>query len=168
MVKIVKYNNSRFWEPLRRFAGEIGLPLHAIARDPVARAPDRPRYYEVYDSSKYRSVDFDDRIILGDFIGILVPGIAFKPSLPLAGRLAPKCGVIKCIRVTFEGERFFLYGRSVLEANIDEWHPGIRIVVNRLGEPLGWGVGKIVKRGLRRERLVAPLWDLGWYLRRGG
>ena len=167
MVIVKRYGPGRFWDPLRRFAIEIGLPLEAIAREPVALAPEKPRYYEVYDAPRL-PLPGDVRVIPGDFLGILVPARAFKPSLPLAARLAGKCGVIKCHRVTADGERFFLYGRGVLEDNIIEWHPGVGVVVNELGEPLGWGIGRIVKRGAKRERLVAPLWDLGWYLRRGG
>lgn len=168
MARIVLYSDSEFWNPLRFFAKEMGLPLQAIAKEPLALAPDRPLYYEVYDASRFKALEINNKIILGEFIGILVPRRAFKPSLPLAGRLAPKCGILKCIKISYNGEKYFLYGKSVMENNVEEWHPGTRIVVNPLREPLGWGIGRIVKRGARRERLVVPLWDLGWYLRRGG
>ncbi len=168
---------SPFWAPLEDFAKQLGLAVEAMLRAPIAIAPATsaagPRYYDVYDppfsAGRVCALAESTIVVPGGYLGMLAPGKRFKPSLPLARMLAPKCGaVLDCIVVSASGERFFLYGRDVFEDHIVAWVPGLRIVVNESGEALGWGEGRIVKRGERRVRLVAPVWDLGWYLRRGG
>jgi len=90
----------------------------------------------------------------------------FKPSLHLARILAPLCrgSVIKCSVVNPRGAELFLYGREVFEENIVRWVRGVSLVVGVDVEPLGWGLG-VEERGMR---VIKPLKDLGWYLRRGG
>jgi 60S ribosome subunit biogenesis protein NIP7 len=98
-------------------------------------------------------------------LGTMSDGV-FKPSLHLARELAPLCkgGIAKCAVVSPRGEALFLYGKPVYEENIVKWVKGIALVVGADMEPLGWGVG--VERG--GKRIIRPIRDLGWYLRRGG
>jgi len=173
-LKIVKpySRGSREWKPLEEFARALGVPLETIAREPVALAPRRGApYMEVYDLAglpePLREYLYSP-LTPGDFVGILEPAKSFKPSLLLGALLAAKCGLIRCIKVTVEGEKFFLYGKLVYEDKIVEWKPGLAPVVGDDGEFLGWGFGREHKIGRRRLRLVEPVWDLGWYLRRGG
>ncbi len=173
---LVYYDGSPFWDPLRAFARELGVGVHAIGRRLVALAqPTRPSaaaYYEVYETPSWHPIRLETYstgiLVPGEFVGILEPRQRFKPGLPLAKRLSRKCGIVRCITLSSRGERFFLYGRTVFEENILEWKRGLSIVVNELGEALGWGRGRIVKKGKHTTRLVEPVWDLGWYLRRGG
>ena len=90
----------------------------------------------------------------------------FKPSLHLARELALLCRgfIIKCSVLTPRGEALFLYGKSVYEENIVRWVRGVSLVVGVDYEPLGWGLGEEV----RDERIIKPIRDLGWYLRKGG
>ncbi len=92
--------------------------------------------------------------------------VKFKPGLPLARRLSKLCKTeIRCHVVNEKGEKRFLYGRTVptrMILNIGS--KPMSIVINILGEPLGWG--RVELRG--RTRRLVPLIDLGWYLRRGG
>jgi len=170
---VLRYSRgAREWKPLERFARELGLQPEAIAREPVAVAPKRGApYMEVYDLAAtpmpFRRL-LGHTLTPGDFIGILEPARSFKPSLLLGALLAGKCGVIKCIRVTGDGERFFLYGKPVYGRRVLEWRPGLAPVLGEDGEFIGWGVGREHKIGGRRLLLVEPVWDLGWYLRRGG
>jgi len=170
---VIRYTRGALeWRPFEKFARALGLPPEAIARDPVAVAPGRGApYMEVYDlagTPKPLGDVLGRSLIPGDFVGILEPARSFKPSLLLGTLLAGKCGVIKCIRVTREGEKFFLYGKPVYGPRVLEWRPGLAPVLSEDGEFIGWGVGREHKIGGRRLRLVEPIWDLGWYLRRGG
>ncbi len=90
----------------------------------------------------------------------------FKPSLHLARELAPLChgGVIKCSVLSPRGEALFLYGKTVYENNIVKWVKGVSLIVGVDYEPLGWGLGDEVGD----ERVIKPIRDLGWYLRKGG
>ncbi len=114
-------------------------------------------------------IGVDNIYSMGLYVGMMAPGIWFKPSLPLAHKLAPLCkSKAKCVEVDEAGERFFLYGRSVLSERVSGWKPGLVLVLNTRGEALGWGRGTITNIGGVKRRLLEPVWDLGWYLRRGG
>ena len=90
----------------------------------------------------------------------------FVPSLHLAREVAPLCktGMLKCSILAPRGEALFLYGKIVYEENIVKWVKGIVLVVGVDFEPLGWGFGEEVGE----RRIIRPIKDLGWYLRRGG
>ncbi len=152
---------------LHLFAASQGLELESIAHNPMALEVGGARYHDVFD------VPIHVARVLGRVGWLYSAGLylgtidrsGFIPSLPLAHRLSRLCShLIPCVRVTWEGEKFFLYGRRVLEENIEVWSPGLRIVVNPLGEAIGWGLG--AERG--GSRMIEPIKDLGWYLRRGG
>ncbi|MCE4611531.1 MAG: hypothetical protein F7B17_06145 [Desulfurococcales archaeon] len=95
-----------------------------------------------------------------------ISGQALIPSLHLARDLAPLCrtGKLKCSILTPRGEALFLYGRIVYEENVVKWVEGVSLVVGIDYEPLGWGFGEEA----REKRIIRPIKDLGWYLRRGG
>ena len=66
----------------------------------------------------------------------------FKPSLPLARMLTRLCNnKLCCITLNWEGEKRSLYGKVVVGKYIIKLCEGLTIVVNLLGEPLGWGLG---------------------------
>ena len=90
----------------------------------------------------------------------------FVPSLHLAREVASLCriGGLKCSILAPRGEALFLYGKVVYEENIVKWVKGIALVVGVDYEPLGWGLGEEVSE----KRIIRPIKDLGWYLRRGG
>jgi len=154
-------------EVLREFASSLGLTLELIASNPMALEVPGARYIDVFDVPTGIAEllgYFEGHYAAGLYIGYIEGG-RFKPSLPLARRLSSLCGVkLRCIVLDEEGEKRFLYGRTVRGGRVVEWVEGLTVVLNRLGEPLGWGLG-LLRGG---ERIVKPVWDLGWYLRRGG
>ncbi len=145
----------------------IGSIIFSIDRNlPYAEvfAPPNSRIIKIL-----LKLNLDDVYTLGLYVGMISPGKWFKPSLPLAHRLAAYCNKpVQCIILSELGERFFLYGKRVVEDNIIEWNNGLSLVVNMRGEALGWGIGAITKIGGRTRRVLEPVWDMGWYLRRGG
>lgn len=152
---------------LEDFASKLGLRLEDLASNPMALEVPDARYVDVFDVPEGIQEllgYFESHYAAGLYLGY-VEGSRFKPGLPLARKLARLCGSrINCIVLSWDGEKRFLYGRIVREKDIMKWVEGLTIVLNPLGEPLGWGLG--LTRG--NERLVKPVWDLGWYLRRGG
>lgn len=105
----------------------------------------------------------------GFYIGSIGPEDSFKPSLPLAQRLARLCETsVTCIRLDMRGSKLFLYGKVVPEEHIVEFNENVTAVLDPLGEALGWGQGRYVELKNRRTKEVKPVKDLGWYLRRGG
>ncbi|MCE4601436.1 MAG: hypothetical protein F7C38_07775 [Desulfurococcales archaeon] len=168
---------SRYWSVFDGFLAGQGLSLGKLVEgDKRLFAISRPgaSYDEVFLASGrvYRlleKLDIETIYSLGLYAGMIKPGSWFKPSLPLAHYLAPLCrGEINCIAVDGIGEKFFLYGRRVVEPRIARWRRGLSLVINVLGEALGWGIGKIANIGGKTRRVVEPVWDMGWYLRRGG
>jgi ribosome biogenesis protein Nip4 len=91
------------------------------------------------------------------------------PMLGLAQLLRVYAKIIGgYVKVTEHGERLFLYGRDVFPESITEFkeplrHCDIVIVLNKYGEPLGWG--RIAGRG--NSIYIQNLIDAGWYLRSG-
>ena len=168
-----RYSPGGVWEPLDKFHYDIGLGRPPWIDNLYRLHLERARYWEVYlPSSEILSLlnDLSSRpFSLGLYYGILRSD-KFIPSLPLAHFLAPKAEDlgIHTTTLTREGERFFLYGKIVLPPNYTAWRRGLMLVVNSDGEALGWGRGRIVKISGQRARAVEPIWDLGWYLRRGG
>jgi 60S ribosome subunit biogenesis protein NIP7 len=152
---------------LEGFASSLGLKLSDIASNPMALQVPRSRYVDVFDVPEHLVElleQLDSHYAAGMYLGYL-EGDRFKPGLPLARKLSRLCGVrLCCIVLSEEGEKRFLYGRIVWESNVVNWCDGLSVVVNTLGEPLGWGLG-VSEEG---RRFVKPVWDLGWYLRRGG
>ena len=94
----------------------------------------------------------------------------FNPSLPLAHRLARLCGSIRCCALDSRGERKFLYGKPVAGEYVvsSPCTPGPCVVVNRIGEALGWGSIRVKSKRRCTPLTLQPVKDLGWYLRRGG
>ncbi len=175
MKKIIIYNSKNdYWRPFIDFINEVNIKIKFLG-DKIIAIDSGGNYVEVYsppDNKLYKllyNIDIKYFYSMGTYIGMMQPGKWFKPSLPLAHRLASFCNnPVKCSIVSEEGEKFFLYGRKVLEDNLITWNKGIVLVVNNIGEALGWGRGIIAKIGGERRRLLEPIWDLGWYLRRGG
>ncbi len=106
----------------------------------------------------------------GLYLGLIYrtpKGLGFKPGLPLAKRLSKVCKICnrKCHVVNERGEKRFLYGKPVpKEMILNVGSRPLGIVINILGEPLGWGRIEAGGGALR----LTPIMDLGWYLRRGG
>jgi ribosome biogenesis protein Nip4 len=152
---------------LEAFALERGLKLADIASNPMALQVPKAKYIDIFDVPRDLVEvleQLESHYASGMYLGYIEDD-KFKPSLPLARKLSKLCGEkLCCATLDWEGEKRFLYGRTVRGDHIVEWCEGLTIVVNPLGEPLGWGLG-VVMEG---ERLVKPVWDLGWYLRRGG
>lgn len=152
---------------LESFTSSLGLSLNDIASNPMVLEVPRARYKDVFDVP-VEIAELLDKLqthyAAGLYLGY-IEGDKFKPSLPLARKLSKLCNTrLKCIVLDWEGEKRFLYGRMVRGAHIIAWVEGLTVVLNPIGEPLGWAMG--VTRG--NERVVKPVWDLGWYLRRGG
>ncbi len=173
-ARLVEYRRgSPYWRPLEEFTESQGLTIESLGHRIQALEAPNARYVEVY-SPTIRIAELASRsrgflYTMGLYLGMMRPRAWFKPSLPLAKSLAPKCGhAVDCIVVEEQGERFFLYGKRVYEANIRRWRRGLSLVINYRGEALGWGIGRIVKIGGGEQRCVEPVWDMGWYLRRGG
>ncbi len=155
---------------LRLFAYGLGVPLDAIGENIMVLEVPGSKFHDVFDVpvSVARSlVAIGGLYSAGFYLGMIDSGL-FKPSLPLAWRLSRMCGnPIKCIVLDEGAARRFLYGRPVARGVV-EWRAGLSIVVDRLGEVLGWGKGKAISRSGGTVKVVEPVWDLGWYLRRGG
>ena len=106
----------------------------------------------------------------GLYLGLIYrtrEGLGFKPGLPLARRLSRLCKIYdkRCYVVNEEGEKRFLYGKPVpREMILNVGNRPLGIVINILGESLGWGRIEVRGGALR----LTPIMDLGWYLRRGG
>ena len=161
---------------IKDFAVSLGLSVSKIVRNPLVLEVPGGKYLDVFDAT----IEVEQALItldytaysIGDYIGVIDHfALKFKPGLPLAMRLSRLCGsIIRCIVISGEGERFFTYGKPVHEANIVKWLRGLRVVVNEYGDCLGWGVGveRYDRERKRKIRLVEPLIDIGWYLRRGG
>lgn len=157
---------------LEAFAASLGVSVRAIALNPLALVVPGARYFDVFDvpARVLQSLGAvgESLYAAGFYIGY-IEEYSFTPSLPLSQRISRLCGhTVGCIAVDGEGERFFLYGRRVHEDHVIEWLPGLRPVVNERGEALGWGNGVVVERGGISFKIVEPVKDLGWYLRRGG
>ncbi len=175
MTVSIKYYNDKdeYWSPIATFFKKLGLEPLEILDNIITIERQRYEYVEVFSPTQdllkiLEIIDADRLYSLGLYVGMMRPGEWFKPSLPLAHKLAPYCNRMKCIVLDYNGEKFFLYGKTVYEENIVSWNPGVNLVVNELGEALGWGVGKIANIGGEQRRVVEPIWDMGWYLRRGG
>lgn len=152
---------------IERFMKKLGINLGEPPENLMALETPKARYVDVFsvpEGVKELLKHFQAHYSAGLYLGYIEKG-RFKPGLPLARKLAGNCGkTIKCIKLDEEGEKRFLYRRIVKQENIIEWHEGVTVVVNRQGEPIGWGRG-VVEGG---AKTVKPLKDLGWYLRRGG
>ncbi len=152
---------------LKEFALSLNLDLSDIVSNPMALQVPRARYIDIFDVPEPLMElleQLDSHYSAGMYVGCIV-GDSFKPGLPLARKLSKLCNVkLCCIALDEVGEKRFLYGRVVSGDHVVRWCEGMTVVVNVAGEPLGWGLGVSSRRG----RFVKPIWDLGWYLRRGG
>ncbi len=152
---------------IEEFMKKLGTNLEEPPENLMALETPKARYIDVFsvpEGVRELLKHFQTHYSAGLYLGYIEKG-RFKPGLPLARKLALDCNrKIKCIKLDDEGEKRFLYRRAVKQENIIEWHEGVTVVVNKQGEPLGWGKG-VVEEGVRA---VKPLKDLGWYLRRGG
>jgi ribosome biogenesis protein Nip4 len=132
----------------------------------------RQEAYLLSDSlwSLYRSLkDWRHPYFIGLFLGEIRDEV-LQPSLHVCHRLSVNPVKTATVIVTPQGEQKFLYGKD-LEIDYLQTQPegGIVdlevLVLNQVGEALGYGVIKRVKEGglkLKNRK------DLGWYLRRGG
>ncbi|MCE4612491.1 MAG: hypothetical protein F7C07_01475 [Desulfurococcales archaeon] len=162
----------REYRLLEAFASSLGVSVRAIALNPMALVVPGARYFDVFDVPlkilQSLGVVGGSVYAAGFYIGY-IEEFSFTPSLALSQRLSRLCGHgVDCIVVDSEGERFFLYGRRVHEDHLVKWLPGLRPVVNEAGEALGWGSGAVVESRGISFKIVEPVKDLGWYLRRGG
>ncbi|MCE4608649.1 MAG: hypothetical protein F7B61_06835 [Caldisphaeraceae archaeon] len=148
------------------FARALGVSLSSFLSNPVFLSRNGRK--DVFDLPLFpKPVTKKYLYSLGFYVGY-IKGKVFYPSLMLSKRLSRLCFLRICNRVDGFGEKVFLYNRRVLEGHIIEFRKGISIVVNERGEPLGWGVGKAIYMKNKEIKVVDPLKDLGWYLRRGG
>lgn len=152
---------------LERFFSKLALQWRKIILNPMALDIPGALYTDIFDVPDW-VLDLMNALpshySAGLYIGY-IEGNRFKPSLPLARTLSPMCGeALRCAIVNEDGEKRFLYGRQLDESHLITWVKGLTIVVNEFKEPLGWGLGLV--RGKRK--VIKPVWDLGWYLRRGG
>ncbi len=166
-------------EALTLFCNSLGVDVRLCWENPVLLEVPGGAYSDVFDIP-LNVMEFLESALggvaysAGYYVGSLDRNtMEFKPTLPLAHRLAPYCESMPCCRVDDDAEVIFLYGKDILEEHIlNVYHAkraeSICLVTNKLGEALGWGrlVPAKSKRG-RKLRLVAVK-DLGWYLRRGG
>jgi 60S ribosome subunit biogenesis protein NIP7 len=157
---------------IEAFASSLGVGMGAVAANPLALVVPGARYFDVFDAPltvlKSLGAAGESLYAAGFYLGY-IEGYSFTPSLPLGQRMSRLCGhSIDCIVLDGEGERFFLYGRRVYGDHVVEWLPGFRLVVNTEGEFLGWGNGVSAEKGGVSFKIVEPVKDLGWYLRRGG
>lgn len=75
------------------------------------------------------------------------------------------------LRIRDKAEQLFLYGRDVLGVGVARVDPDLHVgdvalVINSQGE--GLGTGRLLQRPPAKGRVLIPLLDRGWYLRRGG
>ena len=176
MKKRIIFYKSRnnYWKPFSKFLDDLRIDPIMIGEAFLA-VESKGSYAEIYSPKDSKLIDILKKLdikyfySMGLYIGMMRPGKWFKPSLPLAHHLTPYCNKpVNCCIVSKKGERFFLYGKRVYQENILRWRPGLVLVVNNNGEAIGWGKGTIANIGGVRRRLLEPIWDLGWYLRRGG
>ena len=153
------------------FAKQLGVPLAALASKPYVLEVPGAKYHDVFDVPEGAEAvikRLPSAYSAGYYIGSL-QGERFVPGLPLALRLQRLCGVsMECIVVDTRGAKVFLYGMPVEDRHILEFHEGVRVVLDPLGEAIGWGAGVKVTLKNVTTRRVDPVKDLGWYLRRGG
>ncbi len=92
--------------------------------------------------------------------------LSFRPSLPLALRACRLCraGVIECHVLDDRGAAVFTYGKNVWPEHVLAAGKGLKPVISRRGDCLGWGI----LMSHNTNKYLHPLRDLGWYLRRGG
>ncbi|MCE4623986.1 MAG: hypothetical protein F7B11_04475 [Caldisphaeraceae archaeon] len=148
------------------FAKALGIPLSSFLSNPVFLSRNGRK--DVFDLPLFPKLVVKKYLYsLGFYVGYIKDKV-FYPSLMLSKRLSRLCFLGICNRVDDFGEKVFLYNRRVFEEHIVEFRKGISIVVNERGEPLGWGVGKAIYVKNKEIKVVDPLKDLGWYLRRGG
>ncbi len=98
----------------------------------------------------------------GIFAGSFRSG-RFRLGLDLAEHLYRLGRLSSIVKVDYEGEQRFLYGRDLEGLTLPEKlpHSGVVVVVNEVGDVLG--LGRYDERSTRLVNLV----DKGWYLRRG-
>mgnify|MGYP001770649168 CR=1 FL=1 len=156
---------------IEEFARQLGVPLAALASKPYVLEVPGAKYHDVFDVPEGAEAvvkRLSSAYSAGYYIGSL-QGERFVPGLPLALRLQRLCGVsMECIVVDTRGAKVFLYGMPVEDQHILKFYEGVRVVLDPLGEAIGWGVGVKVTLKNVTTRRVDPVKDLGWYLRRGG
>ena len=153
---------------LDSFAESMGLKPSAIYTSLYLLEVPGARYYDAFDVPGWAVEVASEAgsFSAGFYLGRIEAG-SFTPGLPLAFRLSRLCGlVIDCHRVDEFGEKVFLYGKPVYEDHVTAWAPGLSVVLGPRGHPLGWG--RPEDKAKRGRRVLAPIVDLGWYLRRGG
>jgi len=175
---LLRKANKEEAETVNRFCLELGLHPKQCYRSLYALEVPGGEYRELYDPPEtvLRFARERLRMVLystGIYMGIYDPQkMKFKPSLPLAHRLARYCqSEARCCKLSDTGEKRFLYGKPVRGPSI-VYMPGSRgpcIVINSMGEALGWGILTVHKSKNRAGTpRVEPVIDMGWYLRRGG
>ncbi len=155
-------------EIINYFAYSIGISPSAIYVSIAVLEVPGARYQDIFDVPGWslEATGPTGAFSAGFYIGYIEGG-RFKPGLPLAWRLSRLCGIaLQCHEVDEFGEKVFLYGKPVYEDHVRAWAPGVSVVLGPRGDPLGWG--RPEDKAKKGGRLLAPIADLGWYLRRGG
>jgi 60S ribosome subunit biogenesis protein NIP7 len=123
-------------------------------------------------------IDSPDQQVDIAFVGVHIARITMKRGRVV--RIAPMLGLAQLLRVyarveagyvkvSDKAEKLFLYGRDVMPESILELREprgrecNVVLVLNRHGEPLGWG--RIVRKA--NSIYIQNLIDAGWYLRSG-
>ncbi|AFZ71165.1 protein involved in ribosomal biogenesis, contains PUA domain [Caldisphaera lagunensis DSM 15908] len=154
---------------IKKFLDEIGVKLYSIASNPMKLVVENAFYNDIFDipiQLKELVLNLDSIYSSGFYLGYIKKE-KFYPGLPLLRRISRLCYEINCIKLNEFGEKLFLYGKRVENDNIILFKEGFCLVLNQQNEPLGWGIGKVIN--VHKEiKIVEPVKDLGWYLRRGG
>ncbi len=154
---------------IKKFLSEIGVNPSSVMSDPMKLVIENAYYNDIFDipvQLKELVSNLNSIYSSGFYLGYIKKK-KFYPGLPLLRRISRLCYEINCIKLNEFGEKLFLYGKKVENDNIILFKEGLSLVLNQRDEPLGWGIGKVIN--VHKEiKIVEPIKDLGWYLRRGG
>jgi len=166
--KLVNLNDKDL-KALNNFASELNLSISSIVSNPKKLKINGEKYNDVFDLPiQLEGIinSFESIYTTGFYLGY-IKNSKFYPGLTLLRRVSRLCNnEIDCIKLNKKGEKQFLYGKEVKD-NIISFKIGLSVVLNEIDEPIGWGIGKVINRK-KGIKIVEPVKDLGWYLRRGG
>ncbi|MDP8002618.1 MAG: NIP7 pre-PUA domain-containing protein [Caldisphaera sp.] len=154
---------------IKEFTDSLGIKIESILNNPKILIVKGAKFNDVFDFPIYFNGLIDDikSIYSGGYYLGYIKKEKFHPGIPLANRISRLCKIIDCIIIDDTGEKIFLYGKNVNQNHLIKFSKGLKVVVNANYESLGWGIGKVIN-GKKEIKIVEPLKDLGWYLRRGG
>ncbi|WP_292319399.1 hypothetical protein [Caldisphaera sp.] len=165
--KLVNLSKSDL-KALENFVSQLGINISSIATNLKKLEIENGKYNDIFD------IPIQLEIIVNSLESIYTTGFylgyiknnKFYPGLTLLRRISRLCNEINCIKLNKKGEKQFLYGK-IVKNNIISFKEGLRVILNENDEPIGWGIGKVINRK-KEIKIVEPVKDLGWYLRRGG